>query len=88
MARSKRRKKARRERLHREPIVREVARLLATGQPTQWRWTSEARHGLRSAMCLKGVAWEVADKRAEEIVMLARYRLGLSLYPTWSQAQG
>lgn len=88
MARSKRRKKARRERLHREPIVREVARLLATGHPTQWRWTSEARHGLRAAMCLKGMAWELADKRAGQIIEFARHRIGLLHYPTWSQAQG
>lgn len=87
MARKKRKKTQHRP-VHREPIVRDVANLLKTGTPTHWRWTSEARHGLRAAMCLKGTPWAIADKRAEEIVTLARHRIGLSLYPTWSQVQG
>lgn len=87
MARAKRRK-AKRQRLHKEPIVREVARLLETGHPTKWRWTSAARHGLRAAMCLKGTPWDVADKRAEEIVTLARHRIGLSVVPSWTEANG
>lgn len=87
MARAKRRK-AKRQRLHKEPIVREVARLLETGSPTKWRWTSAARHGLRAAMCLKGIGWAVADKRAEEIVTLARHRIGLSVAPSWIEANG
>ncbi len=87
MARKKRKKNHQRP-VHREPIVREVARLLQTGTPTHWRFTSEARHGLRAAMCLKGTPWAIADKRAEEIVTLARHRIGLSLFPTWSQVQG
>lgn len=40
MARAKRKRKARAERLHREPIVREVARILATGTPTKFRYES------------------------------------------------
>jgi hypothetical protein len=89
MARAKR-KKAKAEkarRLHQEPIVRRVAELLETGTPTRWRWTSEARHGLRAAMCLRGAKWDAADKRAEEIVTLARHRIGLSRAPTWSAVQ-
>lgn len=85
MARAKR-KKAKRERLHREPIVRETARLLDSGKPTKWRWFGEALHGLRAGMCLKGMAWAAADKRANEIVTLARHRIGLQ-YPSWWEAQ-
>ena len=88
MARAKRKRKARAERLHREPIVRRVAELLLTGEPTPWRWTSEARHGLRARMCLDGMAWHLADARAEEIVRLARHRIGLSRFPTWTEALG
>lgn len=84
----KRKRKERAERLHREPIVRRVSELLASGQPTPWRWTSEARHGLRAGMCLDGMAWHAADARADEIVRLARHRIGLSRCPTWTEAQG
>jgi len=88
MARPKRKRKERAERLHREPIVREVARILDVGTPTKWRWTSAAHHGVRSALCMKGLSWAEADKRAGEIVTLARHRVGISLYPTWRDAQG
>ncbi|HQS18795.1 hypothetical protein [Reyranella sp.] len=88
MSRAKRKRKERAERLHREPIVRRVAELLMTGSPTPWRWTSEARHGLRAGLCLNGMGWHEADARAEEIVRLARHRIGLSRCPTWTEAQG
>jgi hypothetical protein len=39
-------------------------------------------------MCSKGVPWAVADQRAEEIVTLARHRIGLSQFPSWIEAQG
>lgn len=88
MARPKRKRKERAERLHREPIVREVARIIDVGVPTKWRWTSAAHHGVRSALCMKGLSWADADKRAGEIVTLARHRVGISLYPNWAEAQG
>ncbi|GEP54174.1 hypothetical protein [Reyranella soli] len=81
-------KKNRQRRHHREPVVRRVAELLDTGTPTKWRWTTAARHGLRAAMCMKGIAWAIADARAEEIVTLARHRIGLSHYPSWIEARG
>lgn len=87
-AKRKRNKQAKARRLHREPIIREVARLLETGEPTKWRWTSAAHRGLRAAMCLKGTPWALADKRAGEIVELARHRIGLSQYPSWIEARG
>jgi hypothetical protein len=87
MARARKRK-AKRERLHREPVVRRIAELLDDGTPTKWRWTSAAHRGLRAAMCMKGVPWKDADQRAEEIVTLARHRIGLSLYPSWAEARG
>ncbi|MCW5733487.1 MAG: hypothetical protein KIS73_05150 [Enhydrobacter sp.] len=88
MAKPKRKRKERAERLHREPIVRRVSELLLTGEPTPWRWTSEARRGLRAGMCLEGMPWHAADKRADDIVRLARHRIGLSRCPTWTEAQG
>lgn len=87
MARPKRKKKERAERLHREPIVREVARILATGTPTKFRYESACRHGLRSSFCMDGMKWDAADERARQIVTLALHRIGASLRPTWSIGQ-
>jgi hypothetical protein len=86
MARAKKRK-AKRERAHKEPIIREVARILDTGTPTKWRWWSEARHGLRQGFCLQGMAWHAADERADEIMQYARHRIGLQ-WPSWTEAHG
>ncbi len=89
MAKPKRkRKKERARRLHQEPIVREVARLLNAGRPTKFRWSSECRHGLRSALCLKGHKWERADKLAASIVELALHRIGSAVRPSIAVAQG
>jgi hypothetical protein len=82
----KKRKKDQARRLHREPIVREVARLLDTGQPTKFRWESACRRGLRAAMCLKGAKWEAADDQAARIVSLAFCRIGVSR-PPWHLGQ-
>lgn len=87
MARPKRKKKEQAERLHREPIVREVARILETGTPTKFRYESACRHGLRASFCMDGLKWEAADERARQIVTLALHRIGASLRPTWSIGQ-
>lgn len=88
MARARKRKRiATRRRLHQEPIVRQVAKLLDTGTPTKFRYSSAARHGLRAAMCLKGEKWARADAMAGEIVALALARIGATI-PTWRVAQG
>lgn len=89
MARAKRKRirQATTRRLHQEPIVRQVAEVLATGQPTKFRWASACRHGLRSALCLKGKSWAAADERAALIVRLALVRIGAQ-YPTHRVAQG
>ncbi len=87
MARPKRKKKERAERLHREPIVREVARILEAGTPTKFRYESACRHGLRAGFCLDGLKWDAADQRARQIVVLALHRIGASLRPTWSIGQ-
>ena len=39
-------------------------------------------------MCWKGTPWATADKRAGEIVELARHRIGLSHFPSWIEARG
>jgi hypothetical protein len=82
VAKAKRRKQ-RAERLHREPIVRRVGDILATGKPTLFRYESACRHGLRAAWCMKGWKWAVADEQAALVVRLALCRIGASLRPTY-----
>ena len=67
--------------------MREVARLLDTGLPTKFRWSSACRHGVRSALCLKGEKWARADNLAASIVQLALHRIGASRLPTWREGQ-
>jgi hypothetical protein len=86
-AKAKRKRKERAERLHREPIVREVAKILDTGTPTKFRWESICRHGLRAGFCLNGERWEPADQKAKQIVVMALHRIGAGLRPTWSLGQ-
>lgn len=84
---SKRKKREKAERIHRQAIVREVARILAPGTPTLFRFESACRRGLRSAMCLKGQGWHEADDKAGRIVVLALHRIGASHRPTWNAGQ-
>lgn len=87
MARAKKRKRITPRRLHQEPIVREVARLLDRGVPTKFRWSSAAHHGVRAALCLKGEKWHRADALAASIVELALHRIGSSRRPSWREGQ-
>lgn len=88
MARARKRKnRTTRRRLHQEPIVREIARLLDTGTPTKFRWSSAAHRGLRAAMCLQGETWERAESMAGQIVTLALHRIGAGHRPTWRAGQ-
>ncbi|WP_295135702.1 hypothetical protein [uncultured Reyranella sp.] len=87
MARAKRKKKERARRLHQEPIVRAIARILDAGTPTKFRWESACRHGLRGAYCMKGWKWKEADEQAAKIITLALHRIGSGIRPTWRVAQ-
>lgn len=79
----KRKKRERAERLHRDAIVRAIARILATGRPTKWRWESACRRGIRAALCLQGWQWAAADDRAARVVNLALHRIDAGIRPAW-----
>ena len=87
MARAKRKRKERARRLHQEPIVRAIARILDAGMPTKFRWESACRHGLRGAFCMKGWKWQAADEQAAKIITLALHRIGSGIRPSWHMAQ-
>ena len=87
MAKAKRKKREKARRLHREPVVRAIAEILATGEPTRWRWSSSCHRGIRAALCLKGWKWDQADQHAASVVRLAAVRIGLQI-PSSQMAQG
>ncbi len=76
----------RRKGLHREPIVKAIARILDAGEPTKFAFEAACRHGLRARLCLAGTSWASADKFAGEIVAEALRRLGAAR-PSWLEGQ-
>lgn len=80
-------RKAKRERrLHREPIVRKIASILASGETSKFEFEAACRHGLRAQRCLDGERWAEADKWAALIVQLALHRIG-AVRPRWQEGQ-
>jgi hypothetical protein len=49
-------------------LVSAVARLLSTGEPTYFQHEGACRHGLRSALVLRGYRWPLADHTAADVV--------------------
>lgn len=80
------RKAKRARRLHREPIVRRIADILACGVSSKFEYEASCRHGLRAALCLQGQTWRDADKLAVQVVELALHRIGAAR-PSWAQGQ-
>lgn len=80
------RKVARINRDRRAHMVRVVASILATGEPTPFALEATCRHALRSRLCLRGWGWAAADAMAAGIVADALKRMG-AVRPTWKQGQ-
>ena len=72
--------------LHREPIIKAIARILDAGEPTKFAFEASCRHGLRSRLCLEGMAWAPADKFAGEVIKEALHRIGAAR-PSWLEGQ-
>lgn len=70
----------------REALARKVADLLREGDPTVFAREGIIRHGLRSSMVLKGVAWWDADGEAAAILDRAFAMLGAAR-PSWAEGQ-
>lgn len=74
------------KRIHNDPIVRRIARILDSGRPTRFAFEGACRHGIRAHLCLSGATWARADTFAALVVTLALHRIGATR-PTWAQAQ-
>src|SRR5262245_27584949 len=66
--------------------VRLVAKILATGEPTVFRWESWCRYSIRGTLVLQGIRWGRADERAAEIVRRALELLNVTR-PPWAWGQ-
>ena len=66
--------------------VRLVAKILATGEPTIFRWESWCRYTIRGTLCLQGVRWGRADARAADVVRRALELLNVQR-PPWAWGQ-
>lgn len=70
----------------RSHIVRAIAAILASAEPTPFALEATCRHALRSRLCLRGWRWDAADDMAAGIVRDALARIGAQR-PTWRQGQ-
>src|SRR5262249_44426681 len=70
------------------PMVRAVAQVLATGEPTFFRWEARCRYTLRASMCLQGKSWPLSDATAADIVRRALELLCVKRPPwLWGQRE-
>lgn len=68
--------------------VRLVAKILASGEPTIFRWESWCRYTLRGTMCLQGQSWTRSDAIAADIVRKALDLLNVQRPPwLWGQRE-
>jgi len=72
---------------HRATMVRRVAEILDDPDaPSRFAHEGACRHGLRSAFCLAGAKWDVADAMAATIVSAALVSIG-ARRPAWHEGQ-
>jgi hypothetical protein len=84
---ARRRRQAAPEDQHRAKMIRRVAEILNNpDEPSRFTYEGACRHGLRSAFCLEGVKWELADAMAAIIVSAALRSIG-AIRPTWEMGQ-
>jgi hypothetical protein len=78
---------ATKEQMQRAEMVRRVAEILNDPDaPSRFAHEGAVRHGLRSAFCLAGAKWEIADVMAASIVSAALVSIG-ARRPTWQEGQ-
>lgn len=69
-------------------VVRFVAKILATGEPTIFRWEAWSLYTIRGNLCLQGYSWTRADARATDIVRRALDLLQVQRPPwLWGQRE-
>lgn len=74
------------DRKDRRLLVRAVADVLATGDPTPFRWEAWCRHTLRGEMCLAGKSWPLSDATAADIIRRAMDLINVQR-PPWAWGQ-
>jgi hypothetical protein len=70
----------------RKHLVWKVMDILRDWRFSGFEHEGSCHHGIRSALCLQGYSWRVADAEAEALVAEAVGLLGLDR-PTWEQGQ-
>src|SRR5262245_39062840 len=69
-------------------VVRHIARVLASGQPTVFRYEAWCRYTLRGSLCLQGNSWTRSDAKAADIVRRALELLNVTRPPwLWGQRE-
>lgn len=63
-----------------------IAAIMARAEPTPFAAEGPCRAGIRSALCLQGWQWSVADVIAHEVVASALRAVG-AVRPTWLAGQ-
>jgi len=67
-------------------LVTRLGGIILEGDPTPFVFEGPLRHGIRSALCLQGWPWAVANVTATELVGEALAGIGAKR-PTWAQGQ-
>ena len=79
-------KQRRLNRNKRRQLVDAMMTVLREGEASKFEFEASCRHGLRTALCLKGWSWAEADDTAAAIVGAALRFIG-AVRPTWYEGQ-
>ncbi|WP_018391053.1 hypothetical protein [Ancylobacter sp. FA202] len=71
---------------HSDRLAHLAAKILRTGQPTNFAYEGACIAGIRASLCLDGWPWPDADGAARSVVGVALHQIG-TIRPTWSQGQ-
>lgn len=70
----------------RNRIIEAVAAVLSQWDTSRFQFEASCRTGLRSALCMNGWPWAVADREAADLVESALRRIGAER-PSWKEGQ-
>jgi predicted nucleic acid-binding Zn ribbon protein len=71
----------------RDDLVRVAVAIMQRWEASRWQFEGPVRAGLRSAFCLNGWRWDVADVEAAAIAHDALVRIGAGVRPSWQEGQ-
>lgn len=70
----------------RRQLIDAMMAILRQGEASKFEFEASCRHGLRTALCLKGWSWSEADTTAAAIVERSLHFIG-AVRPTWYEGQ-